>query len=403
MPEFSYTAKDANGRTVQGIREAESEMGLVSLLRKEDLIVISVQPAVSKGKGKSSGFGKKKVKTKDLAILCRQLAAMLQAGLPVLESLDGIAEQIENQTLSATLREVTADIEAGSTLSQALDKHSKVFQTLFVAMIRAGEESGALPNVLGRLGDYLEAKDALVRKIQSASAYPAFIAGFFVVAVAGIMLFLIPQFEGIFSDFGLDLPPLTKFLIASSRFIGRYLVWEIILLAGGAYAFYRWVKTPAGKRKFDAILLKTPIFGSLIQKASIARFSRTLGTLMDNGVTVIAALEIVGDTSGNEIVREAVENVGNGVVNGSTISDKLAESPVFPKMVVSMVSAGEGSGNLPDMLEKVADFYTDEVDAAITQLTSMIEPILIVGLGAIVTVDVLAIYLPIFQMATGIG
>ncbi len=403
MPEFSYTAKDSNGRTVQGTREAESEMGLVSLLRKENLIVISVQPAASKGKSKSGGFGKKKVGTKDLAILCRQLAAMLQAGLPVLESLEGIADQIENETLSEKLHEVTADIEAGSTLSQALARHPKTFQTLFVAMIRAGEESGALPNVLGRLGDYLEAKDALVRKIRSASAYPAFIAGFFVVAVAGIMLFLIPQFEGIFSDFGLDLPPLTKFLIASSRFVGNYIVFEIILLVGGAYAFYRWVNTPGGKRKFDEILLRAPIFGKLIQKAAIARFSRTLGTLMDNGVTVIAALEIVGDTSGNEIVREAVENVGNGVVNGSTIAEKLAESPVFPKMVVSMVAAGEGSGNLPDMLEKVADFYTDEVDASITQLTSMIEPILIVGLGAIVTVVVLAIYLPIFQMATGIG
>ncbi|MBD3368580.1 MAG: type II secretion system F family protein [Candidatus Eisenbacteria bacterium] len=403
MPEFTYTAKDSNGRTIQGTREADSEMGLVSLLRKENLIVISVAPAVSKSKSGSGGFGKKKVKTKDLAILCRQLAAMLEAGLPVLESLEGIADQIDNETLSEKLREVTTDIEAGSTLSQALAKHPRTFQTLFVAMIRAGEESGALPNVLGRLGDYLEAKDALVRKIRSASAYPAFIAGFFVVAVAGIMLFLIPQFEGIFSDFGLDLPVLTKFLIAASRFIGNNLIWEILLLGGGAYAFYRWVKTPAGKRKFDELLLRAPIFGSLIQKAAIARFSRTLGTLMDNGVSVIAALEIVGDTSGNEIVREAVENVGNGVVNGSTIAEKLAESKVFPKMVVSMVAAGEGSGNLPDMLEKVADFYTDEVDAAITQLTSMIEPILIVGLGAIVTVVVLAIYLPIFQMATGIG
>jgi type IV pilus assembly protein PilC len=403
MPEFSYTAKDSKGRTIQGLREAESEMGLVSLLRKENLIVISVQPAIAKGKAKSGGFGKKRVKTKDLAILCRQLSAMLQAGLPVLESIESIAEQIENDTLAEVLREVTGDIEAGSTLSQAKAKHPRVFSTLFVAMIRAGEEAGALPSVLKRLGDYLEAKDALVRKIRSASAYPAFIAGFFILAVAGIMLFLIPQFEGIFSDFGLDLPPLTKFLIASSRFIGDYLVIEIILLFAGVYGFYRWIKTPAGKRRFDELTLKAPIFGKLVQKAAIARFSRTLGTLMDNGVTVIAALEIVGDTSGNEIIREAVENVGNGVVNGATIAEKLAESPVFPRMVVSMVSAGEGSGNLPDMLEKVADFYTDEVDAAISQLTSMIEPILIVGLGAIVTVVVLAIYLPIFQMATGIG
>jgi type IV pilus assembly protein PilC len=269
-------------------------------------------------------------------------------------------------------------------------------------MLRAGEESGALPNVLQRLGDYLEAKDALAGKIRSASAYPAFIAGFFILAVAGIMLFLIPQFESIFESFDLELPALTKFLMATSRFIGHYLIFEILLLGGGVYAFLKWRKTPHGKATVDAWLLKAPIFGKLILKAAVARFSRTLGTLMDNGVAVVAALEIVGQTAGNAVVKRAVDNVGRGVVNGSTISEKLAESHVFPKMVISMVAAGEGSGNLPEMLEKISDFYTREVDAAISGLTSMIEPILIVGLGAIVTVVVLAIYLPIFQMATGI-
>jgi type IV pilus assembly protein PilC len=257
--------------------------------------------------------------------------------------------------------------------------------------------------VLQRLGDYLEAKDALAGKIRSASAYPAFIAGFFIMAVAGIMLFLIPQFESIFQSFDMDLPPLTKFLMATSRFIGRYLVYEIVLAGGGIFAFFKWHKTPAGKAKVDAWLLKAPIFGKLILKAAVARFSSTLSTLMDNGVTVVAALEIVGETAGNAVVKAAVDNVSRGVVNGSTISEKLSESHVFPKMVISMVAAGEGSGNLPEMLGKISDFYTREVDAAISGLTSMIEPILIVGLGAIVTVVVLAIYLPIFQMATGMG
>ncbi len=402
MPDFVFTAKAVGGKTVQDTRFADSELSLVSQLRKEGLVVIAVAPASAHSKPVRTRRGKK-VKVRDLAILCRQLSTMLEAGLPVLESLDGIGDQVENERLGDVLAQVTSDIEAGSTLSQALAKHDRIFSVLFVAMVKAGEESGALPGVLGRLADYLEARDALTKKIMSASAYPAFIAGFFIFAVAGIMLFLIPQFEGIFESFDLELPLLTKTLIGMSRFIGRNLVWEILLGVGGGIFLWKWAATPGGRRKLDELILKAPVFGKLVLKAAIARFSRTLGTLMENGVTVIAALEIVGETSGNLVIQSAVEEVSVGVVNGSTISEKLAESPVFPKMVVSMVAAGESSGNLPQMLEKVSEFYTREVDAAISGLTSMIEPALIVGLGAIVTVVVLAIYLPIFQMATGIG
>lgn len=399
MPEFIFTAKTPNGRTVQGTRFAESEMSLVSALRKEDLVVVAVSPAPITPTRTKKG---KKVKTKDLAIFCRQMGAMLGAGLPVLESIQSIADQSDHVTMASVLREIADDIEAGSTLCAAFGKHAKVFSKLFTSMIRAGEESGALPNVLQRLGDYLEAKDAMTCKIRAASAYPAFIAGFFIMAVAGIMLFLIPQFESIFASFDMQLPPLTKFLMATSRFIGRYLIYEIVLAGGGVYAFWKWHKTPVGKSTVDGWLLRTPVFGKLILKAAVARFSSTLSTLMDNGVAVVAALEIVGETAGNAVVKAAVDNVSVGVINGSTISEKLGESSVFPKMVVSMVAAGESSGNLPEMLNKISDFYTREVDAAISGLTSMIEPILIVGLGAIVTVVVLAIYLPIFQMATGI-
>ncbi len=401
MPEFIYTAKDANGRSVKATRSADTEMGLVSTLRKEGLVVTSVVPASAAAKPKASRRGKK-VKTKDLAILCRQLAAMLEAGLPVLESLDGISDQIENQTLAAVLIEVSRDIEAGSTLSQALEKHKRIFSTLFISMIRSGEESGALPAVLSRLASYLESRDALTRKIRSASTYPAFIAVFFVGAIIAVMFFLIPRFEDIFADFDMALPPLTQFLITASRFLGGNIVWEVLILGLGSYLLWRWWKTPAGKKRMDDLMLKVPLFGKLIRKAAVARFSRTLGTLLSNGVTVIAALDIVSETAGNTVIKEAIDGVGTGVVNGATISEKLAESPVFPKMVVSMVSAGESSGNLPDMLEKIADFYTDEVDAAISGLTAMIEPAMIVGLGGVVAVVVLAIYLPIFQMATGV-
>jgi len=401
MPEFIYTAKDEKGRTVKATRAADTEMGLVSILRKEGLVVTSVMPASATSKPKAKRKGKK-VKTKDLAILCRQLAAMLDAGLPVLESLDGISDQIENQTLSEVLIEVSHDIEAGSTLSQAMGKHERVFSTLFISMVRSGEESGALPQVLSRLAQYLEARDALTRKIVSASTYPAFIAVFFVGAIIAVMFFLIPRFEDIFADFDMTLPPMTQILIATSRFLGNNILIELLVLGVGTFLLWKWWKTPAGKKRIDGLMLKAPLFGKLIRKAAVARFSRTLGTLLSNGVTVIAALEIVGETAGNTVVQEAIDGVGLGVVNGATISEKLAESPVFPKMVVSMVSAGESSGNLPDMLEKIADFYTDEVDAAINGLTAMIEPALIVGLGGVVAVVVLAIYLPIFSMATGI-
>ncbi len=401
MSEFTFTAKDVKGRTVQGTRSAETEMGLVSLLRKENLVVTSVAPLVTTKKTSRKSAGKK-VKTKDKAVLCRQLSAMLDAGLPVLESLDGIADQIDNQTLAGILKEVAIDIEAGSTLSQGVAKHGKVFSTLFVSMVRSGEESGSLPAVLARLASYLEARDALTRKIISASTYPVFIAVFFLFAVIAIMFFLIPKFEVIFADFDMTLPPLTTALITISRFLGQNIIAELLVIGIGTFLFLKWKKTPSGRLKFDGIILKLPMFGKLIQKASVARFSRTLGTLMENGVTVVNALNIVSETSGNTVVKKAIERVSDGVINGSTISEKLAESPVFPKMVVSMVSAGERSGNLPDMLERVSDFYTDEVDTAISGLTAMIEPALIVGLGGIVTVVVLAIYLPIFQMATGI-
>lgn len=401
MPEFVFTAKSVDGRTVKDVRYADSETNLVSILRKEGLIVISVEPAAGAGKAKRTKSGKK-VKTRDLAILCRQLGAMMDAGLPVLEALEGIGDQVDNPTLAEVLKQVATDIEAGSTLSQAVGKHEKVFSVLFVSMIKAGEESGALPTVLARLSTYLEGRDELVRKIRSASTYPIFIAGFFALAVVAIMFFLIPRFESIFADFDMTLPPLTQFLIVTSRFMGHNIIIELILLIGGSYAFFKWKSTPAGKEKFDGWMLKAPILGKLIQKAAVARFSSTLGTLLDNGVTVVAALEIVGDSSGNVVVKKAVDNVCLGVVNGATISEKLSETQIFPKMVVSMVSAGESSGNLPEMLDKVSDFYTKEVDAAISGLTAMIEPALIVGLGAVVTVVVLAIYLPIFQMATGI-
>ncbi|MBN2565654.1 MAG: type II secretion system F family protein, partial [Candidatus Eisenbacteria bacterium] len=280
--------------------------------------------------------------------------------------------------------------------------HERIFSLLFISMVRSGEESGALPQVLARLASYLEARDALTRKIKSAATYPAFIAVFFVGAIVAVMFFLIPRFEDIFADFDMALPPMTQILISTSRFLGDNIVWELLFIGGGAYLLHRWWKTASGKKRIDQIMLKTPLFGKLIQKASVARFSRTLGTLLSNGVTVVAALEIVSETAGNTIVKEAIDGVGLGVVNGATISEKLSESPVFPKMVVSMVAAGESSGNLPEMLEKIADFYTDEVDAAISGLTSLIEPALIVGLGGVVAVVVLAIYLPIFSMATGI-
>jgi type IV pilus assembly protein PilC len=404
VPGYVYLAKDTTGRNIKGAEDAETVPALVSSLRSRGLTVISVDQqrgAADKPRSwKNMALTKKKVKLNTLANFCRQVATMLDAGLPVVESLETVGEQLEHQTLREVVEDVRRNIEAGDSFSEALGKHPGVFSVLFVSMIEAGEEAGALPKVMSQLASYLEARAQLQRKIKSAMAYPAFISVFFFMAVCGVVFFLIPKFEDIFSGFDVPLPRLTQGLINFSRFLTEHILIEIGLIIGLIVLYKVWSSTENGRYFVDSKKLKIPLVGRLLQKSAIARFTQTLGTLMGNGVGVVGALEIVSMTSGNVAIAKAVKSVARGVTEGSAISAELSKHEVFPKIVVNMTSAGEESGSMPEMMERLAGHYNDEVETAVAGLTAMIEPALIIGLGAVVLVVVLAIYLPIFKMAT---
>jgi type IV pilus assembly protein PilC len=405
MLRFTYVARDQDNRKVEGSFEAESSYALISLLRERGLTVISVgkpraMSAVSKKK--RTRRGGKKIKTAELAHFTRQLASLVDAGVPLTRSLGITAEQTENATLQQIVLAVKNDVEAGQDFSVALSRHPKTFSVLFFSMVEAGLQGGGLATILSQLASYLEARAELTRKVKSAMTYPVFISIFFFLVLVVVMFFLIPKFEDIFSGFGIELPLLTRTMIGMSRFLIDHIIYEIVGTALMGFLFYRWSHTVNGRYTIDGKKLGVPVFGKLLRKETVARFSQTLATLVGNGVSVIDALQIVARTSGNVVVEEAIEGVRTGVINGASISGEMSKRAIFPQMLVGMVSAGEESGTLPQMLGKVSDFYSGEVDAMVDGLSSIIEPLLIVSLGGVVAIVVLAIYLPIFQMVTGI-
>ena len=405
MLRFTYVAKDQNNRKVEGSFEAESSYALISLLRERGLTVISVgkpRELSTVGKKKRTKKRGKKIKTGELAHFTRQLASLVDAGVPLTRSLGITAEQIENVTLQEIVFTVKNDVEAGQDFSRALSRHPRTFSVLFCSMVEAGLQGGGLATILSQLATYLEARAELTRKVKSAMTYPVFISIFFFLVLVVVMFFLIPKFEGIFSGFGIELPLLTRTMIGMSRFLINHIIYEIVGTTLFGFLFYRWSRTVNGRYAIDGKKLRVPVFGKLLCKETVARFSQTLATLVGNGVSVIDALQIVARTAGNVVVEEAIEGVRTGVINGASISGEMSKRSIFPQMLVGMVNAGEESGTLPEMLGKVSDFYTGEVDAMVDGLSSIIEPLLIVSLGGIVAVVVLAIYLPIFQMVTGI-
>ena len=405
MPRFIYVAKDQDNRKVEGSFEAESAYALIGLLRERGLTVISVgKPrgvsAVSKEKrAKKSG---KKIKTAELANVSRQLAALVDAGVPLTRSLGVTAEQMENVALQEIILAVKNDVEAGQDFSRALSRHPKAFSVLFSSMAEAGLKGGGLATILDQLASYLETRAELARKVKSATTYPVFISVFFFVVVVLVMFFLIPKFENIFSGFGIELPLLTRTMIAISRFLINYVIYEIVGIFLVGFLVHRWSHTANGRYAIDDKKLRLPVFGKLLRKESVARFSQTLATLVANGVSVIDALQIVARTAGNVVIEEAIEGVRTGIINGASISEEMGKRPIFPQMLVGMVNAGEESGTLSQMLDKVSDFYTGEVDAMVDGLSSIIEPVLIVSLGGVVALVVVSMYLPIFQMVTAI-
>jgi len=404
MPNFRYTAKDNSGKAMTGFFEALDYAAAVDVLRKQGLIIVSVKEASSRLHIPSISFGRKRVKTDDLVVFARQLATMVDAGIPLVGALDILGDQLENKVFAEIISKMRTDVETGSSLSDALAKHKKVFSPLFINMVKAGESSGMLDEILDRLALYLEKTSSLQKKVVSALIYPAVVSAMAVGITLLLLLKVIPVFKDIFSGFGADLPRPTAILIAISEALQKYFSAVVVIVVVAVILISRYLKTEKGRLRYDSFLLKLPIFGTLLTKVAVSKFTRTLSTLIKSGVPILNSLEIVGKTSGNKAVEVAVETVRTNVREGESIAEPLARSKIFPSMVVRMVSVGEQSGELEKMLSKIADFYDEQVDTAVSGLTSLIEPLIIAFLGVVIGTIVICMFLPIFkltQIATG--
>lgn len=397
MPIFSYTAKTENGRTVTGSLEVASERVVLEALHRQGLVVLGVK-GIKMSRRRSGGVG-----LEDVAVFARQMATLVDAGIPIVGGLDAVAEQLENRTLKETVMKVRDAVEGGTNFTAAIAKQSAVFSPLFVSMVKAGEASGHLSEVLARLATYMEKSASLQRKVRSACVYPAIVISMALGVTSLLMLKVIPAFKGIFSTLGADLPLPTRILIGISDFGQRAFLPLIALGVLGVFLFRKALKTPKGRYRFDRFLLKLGIAGPIVRKVAIAKFARTLATLVSSGVQILSALEIVADSAGNRVVSEAILRVKTSIKEGENIAGPLAASGVFPPMVVRMIAVGEQTGRLDDMLTKVADFYEEQVDAAVSGLTSALEPVIIAVLGVVVGSIVLAIFLPIFKLTQVLG
>jgi type IV pilus assembly protein PilC len=400
MPTFAYSARPAMGGDIQaGELELPTKDEVLAYLHKNKLIPVSIREK-SKGLSLQIGTG---VKTRDIVIFTRQFATMINSGLPLVQSLDILAEQTENKVLRKVIQDVLYDVESGHTLADAMGKHPKIFSELFVNMVAAGEAGGILDTILVRLAVFLEKNDALVRKIKGAMIYPAVILGVAVSAVAVLLIFVIPTFQRMFDSAGVPLPLPTRIVIGLSSVLKHY--WWAVGggIAGAVFGIRYAYQQPNGRLALDKLLLTFPILGDLQRKAAVARFTRTLGTLVSSGVSILEGLEITAKTAGNRVIHDAVMGSRASIAGGDTIAGPLKQSGVFPPMVVQMINVGEQTGGLDEMLTKIADFYDEEVDAAVTALLAAMEPIMIVVLGVVVGGMIVAMYLPIFDMINAVG
>ncbi len=395
MPKFEYTARNAQNQILKGTIDAPNKDEAAKQIKQKKLIMVSLNEPP---KGIKLSFGGSGVPTRDVVIFTRQFSTMINAGLPLVQSLTVLAEQTENKVLSDTTRAVVYDVESGATLADAFGKHPKVFSELYVNMVAAGEAGGILDTILGRLAVFLEKNDALVRKVKGAMVYPSVIFSVAAIAISVLLIFVIPVFEKMFASVNLELPLPTKVVVNLSRFLIGY--WWALGLGGvGAwFGLKQYNATPNGKKNIDTILLKLPVIGDVIRKSAVSRFTRTLGTLISSGVSILDGLEITAKTAGNRVIHDAVMASRASIAGGETIAAPLKESKVFPPMVTSMISIGEQTGGLDEMLSKIADFYDEEVDVAVGTLLSLMEPVMIVVLGVVVGGMVVAMYLPIFDM-----
>jgi len=402
MPVFLWEGRNRNNQIQKGELEAVSAEAVRAHLNR-----IRISPTKVKKKPKdlfeNVAFLQPKVKEKDIIIFSRQFSTMIDAGLPIIQCMDILQSQQENPTFKKMLKEIKESVESGATLADSLKRYPKHFDNLFVNMVAAGEAGGILDIILKRLSGYMEKAAALKRKVKGAMVYPAITISVAIIVVAIILVFVIPVFQEMFADFGSALPAPTLIVISISEFVKskiHFIIGAVILFA---IAFRQYYKTSKGRLVVDAVMLKLPVFGILLRKVAVAKFTRTMGTMLGSGVAILDALDIVAKTSGNKVVENAIYSVRTGIAEGRTMADPLQASGVFPAMVCQMIAVGESTGALDAMLEKIADFYDEEVDQAVENLTAMIEPMMIVFLGVVIGGLIVAMYLPIFKMAGAVG
>ncbi len=402
MPVFIWQGEDKKGTTQKGEIEAPNESAVRAQLGR-----MQIKPTKIKNKPKdlfeNVSFLQPKVSSTDVVVFARQFSTMIDAGLPLIQSLDILYSQQENKTFKKTLKEVKESVEQGSTLADALGKYPNIFDELFVNMVAAGEVGGILDTILDRLCGYMEKAMKLKKQVKGAMTYPIIVLIIAVLVIGVILVFVIPVFEKMFADFGGALPVPTQIVVGMSNFVKgniHYIIGAVVVFV---FAFKRFYSAEKGRVLVDDIMLKLPVFGPLLRKVAVAKFTRTMGTMISSGVPILEALDIVAKTAGNKTVEAAIYKVQSAITEGRTMADPLSESGVFPSMVCQMVAVGESTGALDAMLEKIADFYDDEVDAAVGNLTAMIEPFMMVFLGVTIGGLVVSMYLPIFKMAGMVG
>jgi type IV pilus assembly protein PilC len=401
MPIYLWQGEDRKGIAQKGEIEAEDQKAAEAQLRRMNIRARKIKKK-PKDLFENVAFLKPRVHTGDVVIFARQFATMINAGLPLIQCLDILQTQQENKTFKTMLKDIKESVESGSTLADALGKYPAIFDELFVNMVGAGETAGILDTILNRLSEYMEKAQKLRKQVKSAMTYPIIVLSVAVIVVGVILVFVIPVFQEMFADFGGALPVPTQMVVNLSMFVKSNVLYVIIAFVVFVFFFKRFYATDKGRAFVDDFMLKVPLFGSLLRKVAVAKFTRTLGTMVSSGVPILDALNITAKTSGNKTIEAAIFKTRSAISEGQTMAAPLGETGVFPSMVCQMVAVGESTGALDSMLAKIADYYDDEVDAAVSSLTSMIEPFMMVFLGTTIGGLVVAMYLPIFKMAGAI-
>jgi type IV pilus assembly protein PilC len=399
MPTFAFSGRTRGGETVSGERAGDTMDAVIAMLRREQILVTRITPSQSKVKAPKKPRDKA-APAKNLAVFTRQFSVMIDAGLPLVQCLEILGAQEEDKNFSAVILQTRADVEGGASLADAMQKHPKTFDALYSNMIAAGEAGGILDTILKRLATYIEKAVKLKGQVKSAMIYPTAIVVIAVLVVAGILWFVIPTFANLFAGLGATLPLPTRIVIAASNMTVAFMPYIVVSIAAVTYGVKRYYATENGKYAIDGLLLKLPVLGPVLRKIAVARFCRTLSTLIASGVPILDGLDITGRTAGNAVIEAAIQNTRKSIERGETIAAPLRQTGVFPSMVVQMIGVGEATGALDTMLAKIADFYEEEVDTAVAGLLTLLEPVMIVFLGGIVGGIVIAMYMPIFSLIT---